>query len=139
MTCYVDTSVVLRWLLGSPGIYADFLKWKTAGTSSFLLIEAERTIQRLRLEGSLEDEHLAKLKSALQSVVDSFCIIECNAAIQTRAAGPFPTIIGTLDAIHLSSALLWQAELNDTDFRVVTHDRQMATAAQAIGLRVEGA
>lgn len=139
MICYLDTSVVLRWLLGAPGTHGDFFNWKAAGTSDILQIEANRTLQRLRMEGALNDENLAEVQTTFESLLDTLNIIECNAAIKSKAAGSFPTIIGTLDAIHLSSAMLWRARQPEADFQLLTHDRQLATAARAVGLAVDGA
>jgi hypothetical protein len=49
-----------------------------------------------------------------------------------------PTELGTLDAIHLASALLWR-EAAGAELVMATHDRALALGAQAYGLRVFGA
>jgi len=49
-----------------------------------------------------------------------------------------PTELGTLDAIHLASALLWR-ETTAEDLVMATHDRALGLAALAHGLRVVGA
>ena len=54
-----------------------------------------------------------------------------------RAAEPFPTIVGSLDAIHLTSALLVRDEFDA--LTLATHDRELAIAARAEGFRVHGA
>jgi hypothetical protein len=48
-----------------------------------------------------------------------------------------PTELGTLDAIHLATALLWQERAN-TEPVMATHDAALGTAARAFGLRVVG-
>ncbi len=53
-----------------------------------------------------------------------------------RAAEPFPTLLGSLDAIHLASALLARTLVDDLGF--ATHDEELATAARAMGFRVLG-
>jgi hypothetical protein len=55
-----------------------------------------------------------------------------------RASEPFPTPLGTLDAIHLSTALAWR-DARNTDLTMATHDTALATAARAVGLQVVGA
>ncbi len=50
---------------------------------------------------------------------------------------PLPTPLGTLDAIHLATALLWR-ETRDPDLLVATHDRALALAARGSGFRVIG-
>ena len=48
-----------------------------------------------------------------------------------------PIALGSLDAIHLASALLW-TELGDGAAVMATHDRTLAQAAKASGLGVIG-
>ncbi|MCX7037611.1 MAG: hypothetical protein NT005_00455, partial [Spirochaetes bacterium] len=57
-------------------------------------------------------------------------------AVKRRAAGPFPTVIGTLDAIHLASAILWEEAEPNSDFSLLTYDKQLALCARALGVRV---
>lgn len=47
------------------------------------------------------------------------------------------TELGTLDAIHLASALLWQ-EASGIDLAMTTHDKALGVAALAHGLKVLG-
>ena len=49
-----------------------------------------------------------------------------------------PTELGTLDAIHLATALLWR-EMTGEDLTMATHDGALAIAAEAHGLPVVGA
>jgi prevent-host-death family protein len=44
---------------------------------------------------------------------------------------------GTLDAIHLATALLWR-ERSDADLLMATHDATLGLAARAVGFRVIG-
>ena len=48
-----------------------------------------------------------------------------------------PTEIGTLDAIHLATALLWK-EVTREALTMATHDGGLALAAQVHGLPVIG-
>ena len=48
-----------------------------------------------------------------------------------------PTELGTLDAIHLASALLWK-EAFGVDPTLVTHDIALGLAAQAHGFKILG-
>lgn len=54
-----------------------------------------------------------------------------------RAAQPFPTTLGTLDAIHLSTALLWRERTGEA-LTLATHDGALALGARAFGLPVVG-
>ena len=48
-----------------------------------------------------------------------------------------PTELGTLDAIHLATALLWK-EMTAADITVATHDEALGMGAKAHGLAVVG-
>ena len=48
-----------------------------------------------------------------------------------------PTEMGTLDAIHLATALLWH-ESTGEELTMATHDRALALGAKAYGMRVLG-
>jgi hypothetical protein len=53
-----------------------------------------------------------------------------------RAAEPFPTVLGSLDAVHLASALLIRPDIPDLAF--ATHDVELGTAARAMDFEVLG-
>jgi hypothetical protein len=55
-----------------------------------------------------------------------------------RAADPFPTPLGTLEAIHLATAILWREGRSEAPV-LVTHDGALATAARATGFTTVGA
>lgn len=59
--------------------------------------------------------------------------IRLTRRILQRASQPFATHIRTLDAIHLASALSFM-EATGEELRFATADRQLATAAAALGL-----
>ena len=51
-----------------------------------------------------------------------------------RAAGPLPTVIGTLGALHLASALLWREAEPGPELRVLTFDGQLELCAGTQGI-----
>ncbi len=55
----------------------------------------------------------------------------------TVLRSPLPTELGTLDAIHLATALLWKAMMR-VDVTMATHDTALAVASRAHGLSVIG-
>ena len=65
-------------------------------------------------------------------------VVEIAPAVLSRAAHPLPTALGTLDAIHLATAVMWR-ERTAKDLSMATHDVALAVAAKANGLRVVGA
>ena len=65
-------------------------------------------------------------------------MIDLSRTIMRRAGEPFPTPLGTLDAMHLVCVLAWR-EASGEPLVLATHDRELATAARAMGLVVVGA
>jgi predicted nucleic acid-binding protein len=58
-----------------------------------------------------------------------------------KAAGPLPSALATLDAIHLVSAIEYRGRLHDDEPRLsfATHDRELAVAAALSSFPVLGA
>jgi predicted nucleic acid-binding protein len=137
MIVYVDTSVVLRPLLGQARVL-DWSNWDTAYSSEILGLEARRVIDRLRLESVLDDEGVAEAHQELARIEQFLGHIPVTRAVLRRAALPMPTIVKTLDAIHLTSALILQ-ENKQSALTFATHDAQQANAARSLGFTVVGA
>ena len=77
------------------------------------------------------------LQQEFRRILPSISVLAINDKVLGRAACPMPTVLGTLDAIHLATALELVSEVGD-DFVVATHDQQLATASRASGLKVVG-
>lgn len=133
MICYVDSTVVLRFLINADRTLAKALDFEVVGSSELLRIECNRVLSRYRLEGLLSDSEVRDTFNQLEKVLAGFSIVEITRAVKQRASEAFPTAIGTLDAIHLSSALIWR-EQADEDVMVMTFDKQMSVCAGAIGM-----
>ena len=106
-------------------------------SSELLRLECLRTIDRARIRERLADAEVAERRAAILEHVDSFELIRLDTRVMERAAEAFPTTLGSLDAIHLASAVLARAD--EPDLALATHDGQLATAARAMGFRVLGA
>ena len=137
MKVYVDSSVVLRRLLLQPGRIESWASWEAAVTSQLTAVESRRSLDRLRVRGKLADPDMARLRKVLDATLEQFDVIPVGAAVLERAASPFPTALGTLDAIHLASALLWIDEKREP-LTLLTHDEELAIAAEASGFAVRG-
>lgn len=136
MNVYVDSSVLLRIVLGEP----DHLRiWPTitnAVSSELIRLECLRTIDRARIRLGLEDRRIAKYRADVLEAVDAFSLVALDSIVLERASEPFPTALGSLDAIHLASALLIRDDLDGLAF--ATHDDELGTAARATGFQVHG-
>ena len=137
MIAYLHSSVLLRKVLGQPGALKAWGTIRTGVASALTETECLRTLDRLRLRAGLADRELARRREAVFRLLESIELVEVTAPVLARAAQPLPTELGTLDAIHLSSALLWR-EQTRSDLVMATHDGALATAARACGLAVVG-
>lgn len=137
MIAYVDASVLLRVALRQPDAFPDWKHIDQGVSSALIQIECLRTLDRLRLRAHLPDKELAIRRATILSLIASLEIVEIDAAIIDRAAQPMPTELGTLDAIHLATALLWR-ESTSAELVMATHDTALGLGALAHGLAVVG-
>lgn len=136
MTVYIDTSVILRILFREPNPVELWGKWERAFSSRLWRVEALRNVDQLRLSGDLADEEVADLVREIRVVHETLAIYPLTERILQRATETFPTVVGTLDAIHLATALAIQ-EVEPIDL-LLTHDSQLGTAARSVGFTVVG-
>jgi predicted nucleic acid-binding protein len=137
MIAYVDSSVLLRVALGQPNALPEWRDIERGVSSALVMTESLRTLDRVRLRVNLSDIDVARRRATILALIDSLELVEIDSGVLDRAAQPMPTELGTLDAIHLASALLWKDALG-SDPVMATHDKALALAAQAHGLKVLG-
>jgi uncharacterized protein len=134
---YVDSSVVLRLALGQPDALAEWHDVDEGVTSALTEVECLRTLDRLRLLEGLSDEQVALRREAIYALFRTVSVVDISRLVLERAAQPLPTSLGTLDAIHLATALLWR-ERSAQELVLATHDAALAVAARALGMAVAG-
>ena len=137
MIAYVDASVLLRVALRQPGALPEWREIRQGVSSALIATESLRTLDRLRLRAKLPDQEIASRRAKILELIASLELVEIDAVVLDRAAQPMPTEVGTLDAIHLATALLWR-EMSHVDLTVATHDNALGLAARAHGLPVVG-
>jgi predicted nucleic acid-binding protein len=137
LNVYVDSSVLLRVVLGEPSRLRIWTKITNAVSSELIRLECLRTIDRARIRFGLEDRLLARHRADVLEAIGAFSLVALDSIVLERASEPFPTGLGSLDAIHLASALLVRQEFDELGF--ATHDEELGLAAQATGFPVHGA
>ena len=137
MIAYVDASVLLRVALRQPDALPEWKRIDQGVSSALIQTECLRTLDRLRLRANLPDKEVAVRRATILSLIASLEIVEIDAAVLDRAAQPMPTELGTPDAIHLATALLWK-ESTRVELVMATHDAALAVGAQAHGMAVAG-
>ena len=135
MTTYVDTSVVLRLLFGEPEPLTTWMNDQPI-SSELLRVECLRVIDRTRVSHALDDKTTSRLRAGALDLIAPIALVTLTSDLLERAAEPFPTLLRTLDAIHLATALALRDEY--PDITVVTHDAELAVAGRAMGFHVAG-
>lgn len=137
MIAYVDASVLLRVALRQPDALPE---WRHIGqgiASALVLTESLRTLDRFRLRANLSDEEVTTRRAIILRLVASLDLVELDEVVLERAAQPMPTELGTLDALHLATAVLWR-EMSGAELIMATHDTALGLAARAHGFAVVG-
>lgn len=136
MNVYVDSSVLLRVILGEPERLSSWGRIRQAVASELIRLECLRTIDRARIQLRLTDDAVSRQRANVLEVIDGLSLVPLTPAVLHRAAEPFPTLIGSLDAMHLASALLVREQYDDMLF--ATHDEGLGLAARSMGFAVQG-
>jgi len=133
---YVDSSALLRIVLGETGRLRIWSKITQPVSSELIRLECLRTIDRARVILDLADDDVATRRAAVLEAVGTFNLVPIGPRVLERAAEPFPTTLGSLDAIHLASALLVRDRFDGLS--LATHDNELGTAARSVGFPVHG-
>lgn len=137
MTAYVDTSALLRLVLCERGALDDLRSYESLVSSELIAVESHRTIDRLRLQGSLTADEAAVRVRAIGEWLEAIDLVLLRPPVLNRASEPLPTPLGTLDAIHLATALIWRDRVGPLT-TVATHDAGLGLAARTFGFDVRG-
>ena len=137
MIAYIDTSALLRIVLREPGALEDLRSYDGLVSSELIAVESARTIDRLRLQGSLTTEEAASRLRTVNDWLEAIDLVLIRPPILSRASEPLPTPLGTLDAMHLATALIWRDRVGPLP-AMATHDTALGLAARAFGFDVFG-
>lgn len=137
MIAYLDSSVLLRIVLGQRNALKEWPRVSQGVASALVEVECLRTLDRLRLAEGYADDVIAARREAIYRLMEAMEVVDVTNGVLARAAQPLPTALGTLDAIHLATASLWK-ERTRTTLAMATHDAALAVASKAIGFRVIG-
>jgi predicted nucleic acid-binding protein len=133
---YVDSSVILRFVLGQPGSLPEWDRIDEAVTSRLTSVECLRALDRGMAIGRISPKEVANRRELALRILGAVDQIDVSMAVLARASDPFPTPLRTLDALHLATALHYRASRADILF--ATHDEEQGRAARATGFTVLG-
>lgn len=137
MNAYVDSSVILRRVLGQPDALPRWGEVTRGVTSELTRVECLRTIDRLRVRFGFDAALVTERFDVLDRELMGLALVDLEREVLHRAAQPLPQPLGTLDALHLASALLWR-ERNGPVEVFATHDAELGRAARAAGFSLLG-
>lgn len=137
MIAYVDTSALLRVVLREAGALDDLRTYDGLVSSELLAVESARTIDRLRIQGALTMDDAAERIALVNEWLEAVDLVLLRRPVLSRASEPMPMPLGTLDAIHLASALLWRDRIGPLP-QLVTHNAALGAAARGFGFDVRG-
>ena len=135
MIVYLDSSVILRVLLGQPAKLKEWTLVEKGIVSSVVEVECLRTLDRLRLRENIPETDIAARRESVYLIMDSVEMVEMTSIVLARASQPLPVSVGTLDAIHLATAMVWREQTGDA-LIMATHDAGLGQAARSVGLPV---
>lgn len=128
--------MILRIVLRQRGALSGW-RGRRGATSALTRVECFRTLDRFRLVSGATDTEVGAAREAVFDALSRLETIEVTPTVLLRAAEPLPVQLGTLDAIHLASALLWRESIAER-ITFATHDRALALAARSVGFEVAG-
>jgi predicted nucleic acid-binding protein len=85
----------------------------------------------------LTAEEAATRVRAVAEWLEAIDLVLLRPAVLSRASEPMPMPLGTLDALHLATALIWRDRIGPLA-AVATHDAALGVAARAFGFEVRG-
>ena len=133
MIVYLDSSFVIRRLLG-VGKPAEFWgKWEKAYASVLMRTECFRIANNLRLAGKLDDAGRARLGAWIETVCNAVTQIPLTDNVMKRAAEAYPVEVGTLQALHLATMQELES-VHGVKCVLASDDDGLVQAAKALGI-----
>jgi len=123
---YLDTSAAVKLVVSEPGSRA-MSRWAVAHPDEIVSSDLLRTeLLRATRRGAPEQMPRAR------AVLDSITLLSVPTETFERAAELEPSLLRTLDAVHLAAAL----ELGDELDGIITYDDRLSDAAALLGVAV---
>ena len=133
---YLESSVVLAWLLGEPG--SDWVRSvidaaTLVQTSRLTFVEVERGLVRAAHAGRVSEADARRARSLLTAAAPQWAVLALSEPVCARAGQGFPVEpVRAMDALHLASAL--QAVEAEADLRMLSLDDRVNRNAEALGI-----
>lgn len=90
MTAYIDTSALLRLVLREPGALDELRAFDALVSSELIAVESMRTLDRLRLQGSLTTEEATQRLKVVNEWLEAIDLVLVRPPVLSRASEPPP-------------------------------------------------
>ena len=87
---YIDTSALLRIVLREAGALDELRSYDGLVSSELIVVESMRTIDRLRLQGSLTAEEAAGRLRIVNDWLEAVDLVLIRPPVLSRASEPMP-------------------------------------------------
>ena len=138
MNLYAESSAVLSWLLGETRGEAArerLLAAELVITSDLTLIECDRALHRAEAVGELEAQTVKNMREQFSMATDHWIAFSIDREVVERSRRRFPREpIRSLDAIHLTTALLVRSLVSELEF--LSWDERIRNNAAELGFDV---
>jgi predicted nucleic acid-binding protein len=138
LNIYAESSSVLAWLLGEPAaesVQSNLASAERVIASDLTLVECDRVLHLAVLAGYLTEAEAASRRATLSRATAHWILFRVDAEVIERARRPFPVEpIRTLDALHLSTALLARGLV--PDLHLLTSDRRVRENGAQLGFEI---
>ena len=133
---YLDSSVLMRFLLSDTGAM-NCSNMGVLVSSEVLRVECFRALDRIHRQRQRTSEQILLARTSFYQMISNINFVQLGKPVLELASQSFDMPIKTLDAIHLSTALLYGEEFG-TPLVMLTHDLQLGRAARSQNLEVLG-
>jgi hypothetical protein len=123
---YLDSSVALAYLLAEDRFPSELLWDQPLVSSRLLECEVWNRVNAYQLQNSHGD--------AVRNLIGRVAMIEMVGPVLERALQPFPVLVRTLDAIHLSALEFVRAQKQNV--QLASYDERLLSAARRLGIAV---
>jgi predicted nucleic acid-binding protein len=141
LTIYAESSAVLAWLLGEDAggsVREALAAAEIVVASDLTLIECDRVLIRAATLGHLTEAQAADRRAHLNAAAVGWQVMRVGEEIVERARRPFPgEPVRTLDALHLSSALVARQAI--AGLELLSLDDRIRAAGRELGIRLQPA
>lgn len=137
MIAYVDSSVILRFVLQQPDSLMALLDCDDRVTSFLTEVECMGAIEATRLRRQLSIDESDERRQVAYRHLRRMRRLTPSLSILRRAGESYPIALKAINAVHLATALMWR-DRRAPDLVFATHDRELGSAAAALGFEVIG-